>query len=172
MTPATASRSHTSLQTSTGPVLEMDGAVMLGRFAQRAGGAGLIFAALGLWVFGTANWEPDIAMLKLLLSLAMVYAGIAFLQEGRMARIPEVEVDLIAREVRLLRRSGEATSLIQTHRFEDLGTAEETARGLVLRAPDGAMLAEVEIDQPKVRLALYSALEDAGKLIIRSRSVH
>lgn len=159
-----SARTHTSMHTPTGAMMEVGDEIVLLRNAQKICGAGLIFAAVGVWIVGGTSWAPDLALVKLLLSLAMGLAGIALLQEGRMNAIPEVEIDLIRREVRLLQKDKRGTALVSRHRFEELGAVQDLGTLLRLTGPDGAVLAEVATDHPQTGKSLRAALRDAGKL--------
>ncbi|NRB02194.1 MAG: hypothetical protein HRU30_02920 [Rhodobacteraceae bacterium] len=137
---------------------EVDGGVLLIRNAQRISGAALIFASVGLWLFPGTSWEPDLALMKLLVSLALGFAGIAFLQEGRTSTVPEIELDLTREEVRVIRRAGRDARMVVCYAFSELGPVEDHGETIRLCDPDGALLVDMPVPVGDVRDQLLAKL--------------
>ena len=142
----------------------INGQRWLARSAQRIAGAGLVLAALGLWVAPGASWDGDLALIKLGLSLMIGFAGLTILHAGRAQPTVEIEIDTVRREVRLVRGKGKTRTLVSRTRIRDLGQAELHGNMMRLWADDGALVAEVAMINPDMRRSLTAALRDEGKL--------
>ena len=86
------------------PARMVDGGRMIIRSAQRLIGAALTLAAIGIWIAPGASWESDVMLFKLILSLTAVIAGLGLMGASTAPRAPEIQIDTIRREVRLVRR--------------------------------------------------------------------
>lgn len=147
------------------PVRMVDGARMIARGAQRLIGASLALAAIGLWAAPGASWESDILLFKLILSLTAVLAGIGLMTASAKPRAPEIEIDTIRREVRLVRRMrGQQPVVLESARFDALARAEVDGTIVRLWDTQGAFLAEVCPTDRTALASLIGGLRDAGKL--------
>ncbi|MEL6809320.1 MAG: hypothetical protein AAFO97_16215 [Pseudomonadota bacterium] len=142
----------------------ISGARLLTRSAQRLGGVALLLAAFGLWIAPGAGFDPDLALFKLGVSIALGFVGLAVMQAGRAQRTVEFEIDTLRREVRLVRGSGRARSVVSRISIADLGPAEVHGTMARLWTVDGSLVAEVAMSDPDLRRSLMGALRDAGKL--------
>ncbi|MEO9576016.1 MAG: hypothetical protein ABJ263_01880 [Tateyamaria sp.] len=134
------------------------------RGAQSVGGVALVLAAFGVWVAPGAGIEPDLALFKLGVSVALGFAGLAIMQAGRAQPAVEFEIDTLRREVRLVRGSGRNRSFVSRISIADLGPAEVHGNMARLWTVDGSLVAEVAMSDPDLRRSLMGALRDAGKL--------
>lgn len=155
--------------TSTAPDLPhsphmIDGTRWLMRSAQMFGGVCLIMAAFGLWLAPGAGFDPDLALFKLGVSVTVGIAGLAILQAGRPQPTVEIEIDTERSEVRLVRGKNDARTVVSRIAIADLGPAEVHGTMARLWTTDGALVAEVAMSDPKLRLSLLAALRDAGKI--------
>lgn len=141
----------------------LDGGRWLARGAQRLGGVALVLAAAGMWVLPGAMLEPDVILMKLGVSLAAGFAGLALVQGGRARPAAQVAIDTVRREVRLV-SDGADPRVISRTPFADLGRAELAGHLVRLWAEDGALIAEVALTDPAAHRSLLGALRDAGKL--------
>lgn len=149
------------------PLNMTSGDRMMRRGAQRLIGSSLILAAAGLWFAPGASWESDVMLFKLALSLAAVLSGLALMNASARPTAPELEVDAIRRELRLVRpiTGAKATSiLLKRCRFRDLTRAE--CKGNILRFWDkrGSLMAEVTATDPATLGYIINGLRDEGKL--------
>ncbi|MCX7560093.1 hypothetical protein OS190_10985 [Sulfitobacter sp. F26204] len=147
------------------PVRMVDGGRMIVRGAQRLVGVSLTIAALALWMVPGSSWENDVMLFKLILSLTAVIAGLGLVSSSAKPRTPEVEIDTIRREVRLVRRQrGVVPEVLQSCGFAQLARAEH--EGSVVRLWDhaGKFLAEVSLTDRSALSSLVAGLRDAGKL--------
>ena len=135
------------------------------RSAQRVIGVALALAAVGVWVAPGAASGADVLSFKLILSLAAVLAGLGLLHASFAPRAPEVEIDTIRRQVRVVRREpGAVPHILQSCSFCQLSAAEFDGNLVRMWDDQNVLLAEVS---PKDRTALRSlvaGLQDEGKL--------
>lgn len=146
------------------PAHALDGSRLVVRGTQAFIGAVLILAAVGLWAIPGSDWSGELLLIKLVLSLMMVLGGIAMLHTPNAITAPEIEIDTVRREVRVVRRNVQGDDVLSAHKFDDLDYAELRGAHMVLWAKGGVMLAEVALSDPKVRRSLTTAMTHAGKL--------
>ncbi len=141
------------------------GGRMMVRATQRLAGTALAIAAIGLWISPGAAWDADILLFKLVLSAAAGLAGAALMLAGRTPQMPEMEIDTIRREIRLVRRGHGGTAVVlQRSAFKDLSRAEQKGAHLRLWDQAGDFLAEVSLPDRATMNSLLAGLRDAGKI--------
>lgn len=150
----------------TEPARMVDGARMIVRGVQRLVGVSLGVAAFGLWYAPGASWDSDVLLFKLILSIVAVLACAGLINASVRPRAPEVEIDTVRREVRLIRRTrGAATEILQRCSFRDLSCAEY--QGSIVRFWDksGTFMAEITVPDRSALKSLLAGLRDAGKIV-------
>jgi hypothetical protein len=160
----TTSEFLTKGETLSVPVRTLDGARSLVRVIRRVGGAGLILAAVGLWVMPGSNWAAEVLLIKLVLSLVSGFVGLALVQNGATKDRPEVEIDVVRRRVQLVSRAPGRDIVLYACSFAELGRAEKHMNSVTLWDANGNILAEVVPADRTVLRSLVSGLRDAGKL--------
>lgn len=151
--------------TALEPVRMVDGGRMIMRGTQRLLGAALALAALGLWFAPGASDGGDIVLFKLILSLAAVLAGFGLLHASVTPRAPEIEIDTIRRQIRVVRRQpGAAAKVLQTCTFAQLKGAEFDGSLVRLWDQAGILLAEVTLSDRAALNSLVAGLRDEGKI--------
>lgn len=147
------------------PVRVADGARMIVRGIQRLLGVSLTLAALAIWLMPGASWESDLMLFKLILSLTAVIAGLGLVGASAAPKAPEIEIDTIRREVRVVRRlRGAPADVLQTCSFGDLSRAEHVGNIVRLWDAAGTLLAEASLTDRETLSSLLAGLRDAGKL--------
>ncbi|NNK15694.1 MAG: hypothetical protein HKP51_02180 [Sulfitobacter sp.] len=147
------------------PVRMADGGRMIIRGVQRLMGVSLALAAIGLWFAPGSSWDSDVMLFKLILSLTAVFACFGLITISQRPAPPEVEIDTIRREVRLVRRArGAAPVILQQCGFDKLSYAEKVGSIVRLWDKSGVFLAEVSLTDPKALASLVAGLRDEGKL--------
>lgn len=142
-----------------------DGGRMILRGVQRLLGASLTIAALGLWLAPGSSWESDVMLFKLILSITAILAGIGFMGASIRPPAPEIEIDTVRREVRVVRRMiGASPVILQSCKFDKLSRAEQAGPIVRLWDKGGKFLAEITLTDNKVLSSLVSGLRDEGKL--------
>ncbi len=150
---------------TTEPVRVVGGNRMLVRIAQRLVGVALIIAALGLWMAPGASWESDVMLFKLILSVTAGLAGVGLIQSSATPHAPDIEIDTIRREVRLVRIAKDGSrDVLQRCAFADLGRVEREGIHVRLWDSNNAFLAETSLSHRNALNSLVSGLRDAGKL--------
>lgn len=147
------------------PVSMIEGGHMIVRGAQSLLGTGLALAAVGLWFAPGANTESDIVLFKLVLSISAGLAGMGLLHASATPRSPEIEIDTIRRQVRVVRRQpGGVPKVLQSCSFAQLGAAEYEGSMVRLWDQAGVLLAEVNLSDRNALSSLVAGLRDEGKL--------
>ncbi len=147
------------------PVRMANGARMVVRAAQRLIGAALILAALVLWLAPGASWESDVMLFKLILSITGGLAGLGLLQSSATPKTPEIQIDTIRREVRLVRVLGDDKSVVvQRCAFSELARAERDGTNVRFWDSNDVLLAEVTMTDRAEMKSLMSGLKAAGKI--------
>lgn len=154
----------TKCETLDAPMRTLDGVRSVVRMMRQIGGAGLILAAVGLWIMPGSNWAAEILLFKLVLSLVLALVGFALSQDGAARDTPEVEIDVVRRRVQLVNRARGRDVILHACSFAELGRAEKHMNSVTLRDARGNILAEVVPADRGVLHMLVSGLRDAGKL--------
>ena len=148
----------------SGHIQTLDGGRLIVRGSQNLLGAALFLSAIGLWVMPGSDFSGGVLLMKLVLSLTAAIIGLALIQQGRASTPPEVEIDTVRREIRLVRINGKARECIKHCKFADLDRAEVHGAHVALWDKGNVLLAEVALSDPKMRRSIMSGLADAGKL--------
>lgn len=146
------------------PAQTLDGGRLMVRGSQSLLGAALMLSAAGLWIAPGSDWSADLLLIKLVISLVIGFSGLALVQQGKTPRAPEVEIDTVRREVRVVRRTLHGDELVSRTKFENLNRAEMNGAHMILWGAQDEMLAEVAMTDPGIRRSLVSGLSAAGKL--------
>lgn len=137
---------------------------MLLRMVQRVIGAAFLLAVVGLWIVPGSSLNKDLMLMKLLLSLVAGLGGITLLLSSGTPTHPDAEIDVVAREVRLVRLEGRERKLVQRCGFDSLSRVEREGTGLRLWDQHGEFMAEVSLCDGAATLHLIAGLRQAGKL--------
>lgn len=147
------------------PTITGDSSRYVLRILQRFVGASLAMAALFLWVAPGANWEGDLLLFKLILSITSVSAGLSLMHASAQLDDTLVEIDTVRREVRLIHAErGQAPLMLERISFADLGRVERDGPEVYLRTADDRLIAVVTLADKQVQASLITGLRDAGKL--------
>ncbi|WP_147104058.1 hypothetical protein [Tateyamaria sp. syn59] len=133
-------------------------------FATRAAGAILVLGAIGVWLEPTNYAGADLVVMKLAVSLFLSLAGFMILQDRRVTDSPDVEIDTVRRELRVVTGAGRHRKVTRRTAIRDLGKAQVIGDTVRLKAANGDVLADVSMSDARVRRHLCGALHDAGKL--------
>ena len=141
------------------PTRTVDGARWLVRGAQRFSGVVLLMAVAGLWLYPEALYDQDILLMKLALSVVMGMIGAGLIRSGRRTRPLEMEIDLAAGEVRLMRpQPGAMPRVVHRCSFADMRHVEVVDQMARMWDAGGVLIAEVPLADPATRSALLRAL--------------
>ncbi|MGB7241602.1 MAG: hypothetical protein WBC93_05905 [Sulfitobacter sp.] len=145
-------------------VMSVDGSRMMLRGAQRVIGVALVVASFGLWLSPGANFEPDLMLMKLMVSALTGIIGLALIQHATQPVEPLIELDVIRKELRLVRVEGLKKELVQKCAFTALSRVEQNGNCMRMWDENGHLLAEVTVADRNVLDSLTSGLRNAGKL--------
>ena len=146
------------------PVYTMDGGRLVVRSGQSLLGVALILAAVGLWIMPGSDLSNDVMLMKLVLSVVAAGIGISLSHNAKTESAPSVEIDMVRREIRLVRSKRDGSNDRKRFKFADLDAAEVDGNHFTLWGRHNAVLAEVDIKDPRLHRSLKGALQDAGKL--------
>lgn len=132
------------------------------RLGLRLAGVGLITAALGLWVLPSHAADPEMMLVRLLVSIGLFWAGTLGLHAARRPDTrPEVQIDRRAREMRVLSPVPGGAPDVAVLRLDDL--LELSLRDGLLSARDrsGNLVVSLDVAHGRGERALRKALCDA-----------
>ena len=97
-----------------------------------------------------------------MVALILGFAGAALWQAGSPRRQPELELDPVRREARLVCRHGGKSKLVARRKFKDLDRAEISDDHVRLWDADGAILADVALADANMARLVRRTLSMAG----------
>ena len=145
-------------------VLNVDGGRLMVRGGQSLLGAALMLAAVGLWIMPGSNVSSDVMLMKLALSVTAAGIGISLTHQSKTSKEPEIEIDTVRREVRIVQRSHKGAETLKRMKFSDLDRADVDGSHFTLWGLGDEIIAEVGIKDRRMHRSLKSALLDAGKI--------
>lgn len=132
------------------------------RLGLRLAGVGFITAALGLWVLPSHAADPEMMLIRLLVSIGLFWVGMLGLHAARRPDMrPEVQIDRRAREMRVMSPVHGGAPDVAVHRLDDL--LELSLRDGLLSARDrgGNLVVSLDVPHGRGERALRKALSDA-----------
>ena len=105
----------------------------------------LHFSAGALWLWPGSNWAADLIAMKVAVAVALVIMAMILLLK-RAEKAPEVHVDVVRKEVRVIERNGRKKTLQRYFRFSDLADIYVQDHALHLIDTKGAPLAVIALD--------------------------
>ena len=146
------------------PVSMLDGTRMVMRGVQGVVGVALVMTAVGLWIAPGTTWTHDLLLMKLMVSVLVGLIGVAMVQGFIRPKAPQVEIDTIRHEVRLVRTRGKDRFVLDRCRFADLTLVENSGTHVQLWGKNKELIAEVAATDRVSHRSLVTALRVAGKL--------
>lgn len=119
-------------------------------------------AALALLVLPFGADTATAVLCKMMVALTLGFVGAALWQAGAPVATPELEIDMVRREVRLVRWSGSSRQQTATAAFSSVGHAEIVGNRARLWAQDETLIAEVSMPGESATRSLMRALQDEG----------
>lgn len=139
-----------------------DGMPSVIRVVQRFGGVAMSVAGLALLVLPFGASSTTEILCKIMVALVFGFAGAALWQAGSPVEAPEIEVDMVRREIRLMRWRGQTAQLVRRSHFGELARAEIDGRSVRLWTAEGNLLADLTLPESAALTRLRSALADEG----------
>lgn len=116
------------------------------RLVQAIFGIACAVAALSLWVLPGSSFALDLMAVKGAFTAALIMLAALLWQASRRQAAPEVHIDFVRSEVRVMEREGREERLKRRYGFAELTKMDVEDGMLTLVAPDGQILAMVPID--------------------------
>ena len=142
------------------PTLEISDIHPLKQLACALCGVGLVLAAMGVWVMPATPGDSAMQLVKLLVSMVMLFVGLLCLRAMRDgAAGPEIELDTNARELRLVmvdRRGARRNKAV--YKVEDLSELTLRDRYLIARDGRGRKLLSVPVANRATEKTICNAL--------------
>ncbi len=123
-----------------------DGLAAIGRMVKAVFGVAALIAALSLWLVPGSDLTLDMLATKGAVSAALVMCAAVLWRGSRVIVEPEVHVDLIRSEVRLVDRVGKREVLRRIFRFCELGAMFVEDHALHIYTVEGTKLAVLDLD--------------------------
>ena len=139
-----------------------DGAPVVLRGIQKFCGATLGFAGLLLLVFPFGASSTTEILLKMMFALILGFSGAALWQAGTSQMEPEMELDMVRREIRMVHVRGTRRNLAMRRKFSDLSGVKMDGAQVQFWDEDNTLLADISIADPATRSSLQRALRGEG----------
>ncbi|MFU8776831.1 MAG: hypothetical protein ACNA7M_04100 [Roseovarius sp.] len=135
-------------------------ALDLGRATQMLCGSALIFSAMGLWLVSSGAQDSAMMMIKLLVSVTLLFGGLMCLSRGRAVQIgPEIKVDVMGRRLHVIVPvAGGRASRVAVHDLDSLSELSMCDRVLTARDAAGHQIVAMKIEDRITAKALRRAL--------------
>jgi hypothetical protein len=128
-------------------------------------GTALVLSAPGMWLMPGSQYDADVVLIKLGVSLFFFLCGLALLMRNHVDNRPDAYFDPIRRELRVLQKNDRGRPQTVLRRAYDmLGSVRFTDNKVEVYDLDGTMLMRLPIDDAEVRHALRMQLSGAVNL--------
>ncbi|MEM6477922.1 MAG: hypothetical protein AAF647_02625 [Pseudomonadota bacterium] len=121
------------------------GALM--RLVKSVFGVAMAMAALSLWVLPGSMVSVDLLAMKAGATIALLMLAVICWQGSRGSKEPEIHIDFIRQEVRVMEIMGREEKLKTLYRFSELGDMYVEDHALHLVTSAGETLAVLQLDQ-------------------------
>lgn len=122
-------------------------------------GTALILSAPGMWLMPGSQYEAEVVLFKLGVSLFSFLCGLALLMRNHVDNQPEAYFDPIRSELRVLQKNDRGRPQTVLRRsYDTLGCARFTDKIVEMYDLDGSLLMRLPIDNAEVRNALRMQL--------------
>lgn len=156
----------TDCQLYTAPQPSLVSARTVLRLLQRIIGVSLIIAASGLWLARGTDWNSDIMLMKMGLSVVSLMVGFWLIFAGAKPADPEIEIDTVRQEIRVVRPSTFGAGLVlQRCGFAQMGRVQRAGFKLQFWDQRGNFIADVHVTEQRILDMMLSSLRDSGHAI-------
>lgn len=121
-------------------------------------GGCMVLASTGLWLVEGAGSDPEMALVRIGLSVVLLFTGLVLMLINDPSGQPSVQFDLAARKVRIVMQGKNRDKVLEQHGFDRLGGVRFSAKGLQLFKADGMLLIEVPMADAASRSLLDQQL--------------
>ncbi|MVO14765.1 hypothetical protein [Parasedimentitalea huanghaiensis] len=122
-------------------------------------GAAMVLSSTGMWLMPGAAYDPEMALIKIGVSIFFLFAGIALMMINDPDSHPDAYFDPIRRELRVLQRSNKGRPRTVLRRgYDSLGSVRFKDRSVELFEIDGSLLIRLPINVGTTRQLLRDQL--------------
>ena len=126
----------------------------------RVVGAAMVLSSTGIWLMPGAAYDPEMALIKIGISVFFLFAGMALMMINDPDGHPDAYFDPIRRELRVLQRSGKGRPRTVLRRgYDSLGSVRFKDRSVELFEIDGTLLIRLPINLGSTRQLLRECVE-------------
>ena len=128
-------------------------------------GTALILSAPGMWVLPGSQYEAEVVLIKLGVSVFFLLCGMALLMRNHVDNQPEAYFDPIRSELRVLQKNDRGRPQTVLRRaYDSLGCVQFSNKHVELFDLDGSLLMRLPMDNAEVRNALRMQLSGVVNL--------
>ena len=122
-------------------------------------GAAMVLSSTGIWLLPSAPYDPEMALIKIGISVFFLFAGIALMMVNNPDTHPDAYFDPIRRELRVLQRTGNGRPRTVLRRgYDTLGSVRFKGRSVELFEIDGSLLIRLPLNLGSTRQLLREQL--------------
>lgn len=127
-------------------------------------GSVLCISALGLWLVPVEAGDAAMQLIKLLVSVVMLALGMMFVfSVNRRAEMPEIQIDTLKRELRVIKRDHANTPFVEAcHAFDKMAEIKLKGHHLSARDADGQIIFSVPLRDKATARALQATLDQVS----------
>jgi len=129
-------------------------------------GGCMVFASTGLWLVPEAGADPQMALIRVGISVFLLFFGLCLLLLREQTPQPEFQFDAQRGEMRIeeVRADGRARVLVRRS-YDSLGAARFTSKSVQLLEADGTLLIELPLEGRGTRKLLLTQLRPHLRVI-------
>lgn len=123
-------------------------------------GGCMVLSSTGLWLVEGAGDDAQLALVRVGLSVVLLFFGLVLMLINDPSGQPSVQFDLRAQKVRVVQKKGNRELLLKQLSFDRVGHVKFTANTLALFQTDGTMVVEVPFADPQSRAMIEHQLAE------------
>lgn len=121
----------------------------------RVVGAAMVLSSTGIWLMPGAGADPELTLMKIGISIFLLFAGMALMMVNDPDSHPDAYFDPIRRELRILQRNGQGRPRTVLRRgYDSLGSVRFKDRSVELFEIDGSLLIRLPLSLGSTRKLL------------------
>ncbi|ABF63779.1 hypothetical protein [Ruegeria sp. TM1040] len=129
-------------------------------------GGGMVLASTGLWLMPESGADPQMALIRIGVSVFLLFAGLCLLLQRDVKLPPEFHFDAQRNELRIeeMRSDGRPVVLMRRS-YASLGAARFDGKVLQILETDGRLLAELPLEGRATRKLLLAQLRPHLRIV-------
>jgi hypothetical protein len=132
----------------------------------RVMGAALVLSSTGIWVLPGAGHDPDLALMKIGVSVVFLFVGLILMTTNDPKSQPDAFFDPVRRELRILEtaRDGRSRTLLRRS-YDSIGSVRFGENMVEIREADGQVLVTLPLPGLEARRQLRNQLAGTVPII-------